>query len=81
MAVFAISLAFLILMWLLANNKANETSTLFFLVPPFQLYCFFIIEETLLFLIFGFFSCLGVFWLKFQINLKILSIVFIFKHC
>ena len=33
--IFAVSLgAFLILMWLLENNKANQTSTLFFLVPP-----------------------------------------------
>ena len=33
--IFAVSLgAFLILMWLLEHNKANEISTLFFLVPP-----------------------------------------------
>lgn len=33
--IFAVSLgAFLILMWLLQHNKANEISTLFFLVPP-----------------------------------------------
>ena len=63
--IFAVSLgAFLILMWLLANNKANETSTLFFLVPPISaLLAFLILEETFntsdfigLFL-----SCLGVF--------------------
>ncbi len=63
--IFAVSLgAFLILMWLLKNNKANETSTLFFLVPPvsaFQAYLMlqekFIFEDYLgLFL-----SCLGVF--------------------
>ena len=63
--IFAVSLgAFLILMWLLANNKANETSTLFFLVPPISaLLAFLILEEKLnssdfvgLFL-----SCLGVF--------------------
>ena len=63
--IFAVSLgAFLILMWLLANNKANETSTLFFLVPPISaLLAFLILEET--FTIFDFFglflSCLGVF--------------------
>ena len=33
--IFAVSLgAFLILMWLLQYNKANQISTLFFLVPP-----------------------------------------------
>ncbi len=72
--VFAISLgAFLILMWLLANNKANETSTLFFLVPPISaLLAFLIIEETLTFFDFlGLLvSCLGVFMVsKFQIKI------------
>ncbi len=63
--IFAISLgAFLILMWLLANNKANETSTLFFLIPPISaLLAFLILEETFTSLdLFGLFlSCLGVF--------------------
>ena len=59
--IFAVSLgAFLILMWLLANNKANETSTLFFLVPPISaLLAFLILEET-----FTFFDFFGLFlWL------------------
>ena len=63
--IFAVSLgAFLILMWLLMKNKANETSTLFFLVPPISaLLAFLILEETLTtFDFFGLFiSCLGVF--------------------
>ena len=63
--IFAVSLgAFLILMWLLKNNKANETSTLFFLVPPISaLLAFLILQETLtIFDFFGLFlSCLGVF--------------------
>ena len=63
--IFAVSLgAFLILMWLLANNKANETSTLFFLVPPISaLLSFLILQETLTsFDFLGLFiSCLGVF--------------------
>ena len=63
--IFAVSLgAFLILMWLLMKNKANETSTLFFLVPPISaLLAFLILEETLTsFDFFGLFlSSLGVF--------------------
>ena len=63
--IFAVSLgAFLILMWLLAKNKANETSTLFFLVPPISaLLAFLILDETFTFFdFFGLFiSCLGVF--------------------
>ena len=63
--IFAVSLgAFLILMWLLMKNKANETSTLFFLVPPISaLLAFLILEETLTYFDFiGLFvSCLGVF--------------------
>ena len=72
--IFAVSLgAFLILMWLLANNKANETSTLFFLVPPISaLLSFLILEET--FTSFDFFglllSCLGVFMVS-KIQTKI----------
>ena len=72
--IFAVSLgAFLILMWLLANNKANETSTLFFLVPPISaLLAFLILEETFTSLdILGLFlSCLGVFMVsRFQIKI------------
>jgi len=63
--IFAVSLgAFLILMWLLLKNKANETSTLFFLVPPISaLLAFLILDETFTsFDFLGlFFSCLGVF--------------------
>ncbi len=63
--IFAISLgAFLILMWLLANNKANETSTLFFLIPPISaILAFLILKETFTFFDFLglFLSCLGVF--------------------
>ena len=63
--IFAVSLgAFLILMWLLLKNKANETSTLFFLVPPISaLLAFLILDETFTFFdFFGLFiSCLGVF--------------------
>tara|TARA_B100000900_G_scaffold291898_1_gene250801 strand:- start:95 stop:745 length:651 start_codon:yes stop_codon:yes gene_type:complete len=72
--IIAVSLgAFLILMWLLKNNKANETSTLFFLVPPISaLLAFLILEET--FTIFDFFglflSCLGVFMVS-KIQIKI----------
>ena len=45
--VFAVSLgAFLILMWLLEHNKANQTSTLFFLVNPVSaLMAFIILNE------------------------------------
>ena len=72
--IFAVSLgAFLILMWLLSNNKANETSTLFFLVPPISaLLAFLILEETFTSLDFLglFLSCLGVFMVsKFQIKI------------
>ena len=72
--IFAVSLgAFLILMWLLANNKANETSTLFFLVPPISaLLAFIILEETFtIFDLLGLFlSCLGVFMVsKIQIKM------------
>ena len=72
--IFAVSLgAFLILMWLLANNKANETSTLFFLVPPISaLLAFLILEES--FTIFDFVGlflcCLGVFIVS-KIQIKI----------
>ncbi len=63
--ILAVSLgAFLILMWLLANKKANETSTLFFLVPPISaLLAFFLLEETFTYIDFLglFLSCLGVF--------------------
>ena len=72
--IFAVSLgAFLILMWLLANNKANETSTLFFLVPPISaLLAFLILEETFTFFDFLglFLSCLGVFMVS-KIYIKI----------
>ena len=72
--IFAVSLgAFLILMWLLAKNKANETSTLFFLVPPISaLLAFLILEETFTsFDFLGLFlSCLGVFMVsKIQIKM------------
>jgi drug/metabolite transporter (DMT)-like permease len=45
--IFAVSLgAFLILMWLLEHNKANETSTLFFLITPVSaLMAYFILDE------------------------------------
>ena len=72
--IFAVSLgAFLILMWLLANNKANETSSLFFLVPPISaLLAFFILEETFTSSDFLglFLSCLGVFMVS-KIQIKI----------
>ena len=72
--IFAVSLgAFLILMWLLAKNKANETSTLFFLVPPISaLLAFLILKETFTsFDFLGLFlSCLGVFMVsKIQIKM------------
>ena len=72
--IFAVSLgAFLILMWVLANNKANETSTLFFLVPPISaLLAFLILEETFTFFDFLglFLSCIGVFMVsKIQIKM------------
>ena len=63
--IFGVSLgAFLILMWLLEHNKANQTSTLFFLVPPVSaLMAFMILNEQ-----FSYFdliglslSCIGVF--------------------
>ena len=63
--IFAVSLgAFLILMWLLENNKANETSTLFFLVPPVSaLLAYLILKEKFIFVDYLglFLSCLGVF--------------------
>ena len=63
--IFAVSLsAFLILMWLLENNKANQTSTLFFLVNPVSaLMAFIILNEQFTHLdIFGLsLSCVGVF--------------------
>ena len=63
--IFAVSLgAFLILMWLLENNKANQTSTLFFLVPPVSaLLAYLILKEKFIFVDFLglFLSCLGVF--------------------
>ena len=63
--IFAVSLgAFLILMWLLSKKKANETSTLFFLIPPISaLLAFLILGETLTPFDFTglFLSCLGVF--------------------
>ncbi len=69
--IFAVSLgAFLILMWLLENNKANQTSTLFFLVPPVSaLLAYLMLQEKFIFLDFLglFLSCLGVFIVsKFQ---------------
>ena len=72
--IFAVSLgAFLILMWLLSINKANETSSLFFLVPPVSaLLAFLILEETFTsFDFLGLFlSCLGVFMVS-KIQIKI----------
>ena len=69
--IFAVSLgAFLILMWLLQNNKANQTSTLFFLVPPVSaLLAYIMLQEKFIILDFLglFLSCLGVFVVsKFQ---------------
>ncbi len=72
--IFAVSLgAFLILMWLISNNKANETSTLFFLVPPISaLLAFLILGERFTYIDFlGLsLSCLGVFMVS-KINIKI----------
>ncbi|MDC3116510.1 DMT family transporter [Alphaproteobacteria bacterium] len=63
--IFAVSLgAFLILMWLLEHNKANQTSTLFFLVPPISaLMAFIILDEQFSYLdLFALsLSCIGVF--------------------
>jgi len=63
--IFAVSLgAFLILMWLLEHNKANETSTLFFLIPPVSaLMAYFILDEQFSYLDFFalFVSSIGVF--------------------
>ena len=56
--------AFLILMWLLERNKANETSTLFFLIPPVSaIMAYLILQENFTHLdIFGLFlSSIGVF--------------------
>ncbi len=72
--IFAVSLgAFLIFMWLLENNKANETSSLFFLVPPISaLLAFLILDES--FTSFDFIgliiSCFGVFMVS-KIQIKI----------
>ena len=67
--------AFLILMWLLQNNKANQTSTLFFLVPPASaLLAYLILNEKLILIDFLglFLSCLGVFIVsKFQENINL----------
>ena len=73
--IFAVSLgAFLILMWLLQNNKANQTSTLFFLIPPTSaLLAYLILNEKFIFIDFLglFLSCLGVFIVsKFQEDIK-----------
>ena len=81
--IFAVSLgAFLILMWLLENNKTNETSTLFFLVPPISaLLAFMILKETLSsFDFLGLFiSCLGVFMVsKFKLKFEYLILLFLF---
>ena len=63
--IFAVSLgAFLILMWLLKHNRANQTSTLFFLVPPVSALMAFIIlnEQFSYFDLIGLsLSCIGVF--------------------
>ena len=63
--IFAVSLgAFLILMWLLEHNKANETSTLFFLITPVSaLMAYFVLDERFSYLdFFGLFvSSIGVF--------------------
>ena len=63
--IFAVSLgAFLILMWLLENKKANQTSTLFFLIPPVSaLLAYLILKEKLIYIDFLglFLSCVGVF--------------------
>ena len=71
--IFAVSLgAFLILMWLLERNKANQTSTLFFLIPPISaLMAYFILDEQFSYLdFFGLFvSSIGVFIVtKYQSN-------------
>ncbi|MDC0093002.1 DMT family transporter [Alphaproteobacteria bacterium] len=63
--IFAVSLgAFLILMWLLERNKANQTSTLFFLITPISaLMAYFILDEQFSYLdFFGLFvSSIGVY--------------------
>ena len=71
--IIAVSLgAFLILMWLLGRNKANETSTLFFLIPPVSaLMAYFILDEQFSYLDFFalFISSIGVFIVtKYQIK-------------
>ena len=73
--IFAVSLgAFLVLMWLLQNNKANQTSTLFFLVPPTSAFlAYLILNEKFIFIDFLglFLSCLGVFIVsRFQEDIK-----------
>jgi drug/metabolite transporter (DMT)-like permease len=69
--IIAISLgAFLILMWLLQNKQANQTSSLYFLVPPFSaVMAYIILNEQISYLdIIGLFiSSVGVFFvIKFQ---------------
>lgn len=71
--IFAVSLgAFLILMWLLKRNKANQTSTLFFLITPVSaLMAYFILDEQFSYLdLFGLFvSSIGVYIVtKYQIK-------------
>ena len=75
--IFAISLgAFLILMWLLKNKQANQTSSLYFLVPPFSaVMAYIILNEQISHLdIIGLFiSSVGVFFvIQFQ-NKNIIS--------
>ena len=69
--IIAISLAaFLILMWLLQNKQANQTSSLYFLVPPFSaVMAYIILNEQISYLdIIGLFiSSVGVFFvIQFQ---------------
>jgi drug/metabolite transporter (DMT)-like permease len=50
--IIAISLgAFLILMWLLKNKQANQTSSLYFLIPPFSaIMAYFVLNEQISYL-------------------------------
>ena len=50
--IIAISLgAFLILMWLLKNKQANQTSSLYFLIPPVSaIMAYFILNEQISYL-------------------------------
>ena len=50
--IFAISLgAFLILMWLLKNKQANQTSSLYFLIPPVSaIMAYFVLNEQISYL-------------------------------